>query len=311
MLFRSPYRGAGRPEATFAVERVIDQAAREMGIDKVELRRRNIIAPDAFPYQTPLNYNYDSGEFERNMDRALEMADAAGFAARRDAAKSAGKLRGLGIANAIEQAAGMFDEGAELRVDGAGIVTILSGVHSHGQGHATVFRQLVSERLGVDVEKIRYVQGDTDHVAYGHGTGGSRASGLAGSAMHLAAQRIIDKGKRIAAHALEAADADIEFEDGRFSVAGTDRLLEFEAIARIAHTVRGLPADMDSGLTAFASFTPPGPTFPNACHLCEVELYPTTGEIEVTGYWAVEDVGRVMNPLLLKGQLHEIGRAHV
>ena len=208
------------------------------------------------------------------------------------------------MANAVEQAAGMFDEGAEIRIDGGGTATLFMGVHSHGQGHATVFKQLISERLGLDVENIRYVQGDTDIVPYGHGTGGSRVSGLAGSALVLAADKIIEKGKRIAAHVLEAAAEDIEFSDGLFVIAGTDRQMDIASVARTAHTVRALPPEMDSGLTGFATFTPPGPTYPNACHICEVEVDPETGTSEFTRYCAVEDVGTVMNPLLLKGQLH-------
>jgi aerobic carbon-monoxide dehydrogenase large subunit len=299
-----PYRGAGRPEATYAIEQVIDKAAAELGIDRAEIRRKNLIPASAMPYQTPLSYCYDCGEFERNMDAALSRSSYDQFEARRAAAKANGKLLGLGIANAIEQAAGMFDEGAEIRFDSHGNATLLMGVHSHGQGHATVFRQLVSERLGVDIDRIQYVQGDTDKVAYGHGTGGSRAAGLAGSALFGATTRIIDKGKAIAAHALEAALVDIEFSDGQFAVAGTDRTLSLDDVARIANTIRALPPGMDSGLQAFATFTPPGPTYPNACHICEVMIDPQTGVIEMTGYWAVEDVGNVMNPMLLHGQLH-------
>jgi aerobic carbon-monoxide dehydrogenase large subunit len=298
-----PYRGAGRPEATLAIERVIDQAARELALDRVELRRRNMIPASAMPYQTPLTYQYDCGEFERNMDDALALIDYAGFEQRRSAAHASGKLLGFGIASAVEQAAGMFDEGAEIRFDANGIATLFIGVHSHGQGHATVFRQVIADKLGMEPAKIRYIQGDTDLVAYGHGTGGSRASGLAGSALFLAADRIIEKGKHIAAHMLEASAADIEFSDGSFAVVGTDRHVELDDIARVAHTVRGLPAGMDSGLTAFASFTPPGPTYPNACHVCEVEVDPVTGVLAFTRYCAVEDVGTVMNPMLLKGQL--------
>lgn len=300
----NPYRGAGRPEATFAVERVIDQAAREMGIDRAELRRRNIIPPDAFPYQTPLSYNYDCGEFERNMDRALEMADAAGFEARRVAARSAGKLRGLGLANAIEQAAGMFDEGGEIRFDQQGYVTVLMGTHAHGQGHETVFKQLISEKFDLDFERIRYVQGDTDMIAYGHGTGGSRVSGLGSAALMGAADKIVEKGKRIAAHNLEAAEIDIEFAEGRFAVAGTDRGLDLAEIAALAFQPAQLPPDMESGLNGFDTFKSPGPTFPNACHVSEVEIDPETGTIAVLRYAAVDDVGTVMNPMLLKGQLH-------
>lgn len=300
----SPYRGAGRPEATLAIEQVIDLAAREMGIDRVDLRRRNIIPADAFPYQTALSYNYDCGEFERNMDRAIEMADAAGFEARRESSHASGKLRGLGLANAIEQAAGMFDEGGEIRFDQEGHVTVLMGTHSHGQGHETVFKQLISEKFNIDSEQIRYVQGDTDMVAYGHGTGGSRVSGLGGAALMGAANRIIEKGKRIAAHNLEAAEVDIEFTDGRFAVAGTDRGLDMKEVAGLAFQPARLPSGMESGLNGFDTFKSPGPTFPNACHVAEIEIDQETGIVEIISYVAVDDVGTVMNPLLLKGQLH-------
>ena len=299
-----PYRGAGRPEATLLIEQAIDKAARELDIDRVELRRRNLIAPDAMPYQTPLSYCYDCGEFERNMDAALERCDYAGFAARRQVSEANGKLRGLGVINAIEQAAGMFDEGADLRFDASGMVTLSLGVHSHGQGHATVFRQVVASELGIDPARIRYVHGDTDLVSYGHGTGGSRASGLASAALVGACAKIVEKGKAISAHLLECAAEDVEFERGTFRIVGTDKTLSLDDVARQAHTVRGLPSGMDSGLKAFATFTPSGPTFPNATHCCEVEIDPLTGETSLLGYWAVEDVGTVMNPMLLKGQLH-------
>lgn len=300
----SPYRGAGRPEATLAIEQAIDLAARELGMDRVELRRRNMIAPDAMPYQTPLNYNYDCGEFERNMDRALEWAEADGFEERRAQSKATGKLRGLGIANAIEQAAGMFDEGGEIRFDQQGHATILMGTHSHGQGHETVFKQLISEKLGLEFEQIRYVQADTDLVAYGHGTGGSRVSGLGGAALSGAAGKIIDKGRRIAAHHLETAEVDIEFDAGRFAVAGTDRGLDLSEVAALAFQPAMLPPGMESGLTGFDTFKSPGPTFPNACHVSEIEIDPETGTVEILRYLAVDDVGTVMNPLLLKGQIH-------
>jgi len=299
-----PYRGAGRPEATSAIEQAIDLAARQLGIDRVELRRRNIIPPSAMPYQTALTYNYDCGEFERNMDRALEIADAASFEERRAKARDAGRLRGLGIANAVEQAAGMFDEGGEIRFDRQGRATILMGTHSHGQGHETVFRQLLSDKLGLDFEAMRYVQGDTDLVSYGHGTGGSRVSGLGGGALLGASVKIIDKGRSIAAHALEAPEQDIEFTDGRFTVAGTDRSLSLKEIAAMAFQPALLPPGMESGLTGFATFKAPGPTFPNACHVAEVEIDPETGVVRILRYGAVDDVGTVMNPLLLKGQLH-------
>jgi carbon-monoxide dehydrogenase large subunit len=299
-----PYRGAGRPEATLAIEQVIDRAAAELGIDRVDLRRRNIIPPEAMPFQTGLSYNYDCGEFERNMDRVLEMADAAGFEARRAAAREAGRLRGLGLANAVEQAAGMFDEGGEIRFDRQGHATVLMGTHSHGQGHETVFRQLLADQLGLEFDQIRYVQGDTDLVAYGHGTGGSRVSGLGGAALLAASGKIIDKGRLIAAHHLEAAAVDIEFADGRFTVAGTDRALTLAEVAAIAFEPALLPDGMESGLTGFATFKAPAPTFPNACHVSEVEIEPETGVLRILRYLAVDDVGTVMNPLLLKGQLH-------
>ena len=299
-----PYRGAGRPEATSAIEQVIDLAAREMGLDRVELRRRNIIPPSAMPFQTPLAYNYDCGEFERNMDRALALADAEGFEARRAEAKAAGRLRGLGLANAVEQAAGMFDEGGEIRFDRQGNATILMGTHSHGQGHETVFRQLLSDQLGLDFEAMRYVQGDTDLVGYGHGTGGSRVAGLGSAALRGAADKIIEKGRLIAAHSLEAPEVDIEFDDGRFAVAGTDRSLSLAEVAAIAFEPALLPPGMESGLQGFATFKAAGPTFPNACHVAEVEIDPQTGILRILRYLAVDDVGTVMNPALLEGQLH-------
>ncbi|MDP6563269.1 MAG: xanthine dehydrogenase family protein molybdopterin-binding subunit [Alphaproteobacteria bacterium] len=299
-----PYRGAGRPEATSAIEQAIDLAARELGIDRVALRRRNIIPPDAMPYQTALTYNYDCGEFERNMDRALELADAAGFEARRSEARAAGRLRGLGLANSVEQAGGMFDEGSEIRFDRQGNATILMGTHSHGQGHETVFRQLLSDQLGLDFEAMRYVQGDTDLVPYGHGTGGSRVAALGGSAVLAAAGKIIDKGRLIAAHSLEVPEVDIEFADGCFTVVGTDRSLSLQQIAAMAFDPARLPEGMDSGLSGFATFKAPGPTFPNACHIAEVEIDPETGMVRILRYVSVDDVGTVMNPALLKGQLH-------
>ena len=300
----SPYRGAGRPEATSAIEQVIDQAARELGIDRVELRRRNLIPPSAMPYQTPLSYNYDCGEFEANMDRACEMADAADFEARRAEARTKGKLRGLGIINSIEQAAGMFDEGGEIRFDRQGNASILMGTHSHGQGHETVLRQVLTDKLGLEFEQMRYVQGDTDLIGYGHGTGGSRVSGLGSSALLGAANKIIDKGRAIAAHKLEAAERDIEFTTGQFTVAGTDRSLSLIEVAALAFQPAMLPPGMESGLSGFDTFKAVAPTFPNACHVAEVEIDPETGVVKLLRYVAVDDVGTVMNPMLLKGQLH-------
>ena len=299
-----PYRGAGRPEASLAIELTIDKAARELGIDRVELRRRNIIPPDAMPFQTGLMFVYDCGEFERNMDRALELADRDGFDARRAEAAARGKLRGLGIANAIEQAAGLFEEAADIRFDPSGGVTVVVGTHSHGQGHETVFRQLLADTLGLAPEEIRYVQGDTDQVPHGHGTFGSRSAALAGSALVRASDRLIEKGKQIAAHKLEAAADDMVFEAGVFSIAGTDRSMRLQDVARASFAAKDLPEGMDTGLAGGATFVHPAPTFPNGCHVSEVEIDPDTGTIDILRYLLVDDVGTVMNPMLLKGQMH-------
>jgi carbon-monoxide dehydrogenase large subunit len=299
-----PYRGAGRPEASFCIELAIDLAARKLGIDRIELRRRNMIPPGKYPWKTPLTYVYDSGEFEAVLDKTVKAADVAGFAARKRASEARGRLRGLGISYTIEQSAGGFDEACQLRIDPSGGATLLIGTHSHGQGHETVFRQLLSDRLGLDFEDIRIVQGDTDQVAHGHGTFGSRSSGLGGAVIKLSADRVVEKAKQIAAHKLEAAAEDIEFKTGRFVVAGTDRAVAWKEVARLAYSPRLLPPGMETGLMAMASFTPPAPTFPNGCHICEVEIDPDTGVVRVDRYTVVDDVGTVMNPLLLKGQIH-------
>ena len=299
-----PYRGAGRPEAILALERAIDQAAQDLGIDRIALRRRNMIPADAMPFQTALTYKYDSGKFEENMDKALARADAAGFDARRTRAEKSAKLRGLGLANAIEQSAGLFDEGAEIRFDAGGNASVMMGLHSHGQGHETIFRQLLSDKLDLEFEQVRYVQGDTDIVPYGHGTFGSRSSGLGSGALARAADMIVEQGKRVAGHLLEAAAEDITFADGSFQVAGTDRSLALAAVARAALTPGRHPSDMDAGLKAFASFAHPAPTFPNGCHIAEVEIDRATGVVALVNYTVVCDVGTVMNPMLLEGQVH-------
>ena len=299
----APYRGAGRPEAALAIEYAIDHAARELGIDRIELRRRNLIPPEAMPFQTGLSYRYDCGEFERNMDEALAAIDLEGFASRRAATEAAGRLRGLGIANTIEQSAGVTDEWATIGLDPTGSATASVGVHSHGQGHETVFRQLVTERLGLGFERIRYVQGDTDQVPYGGGTGGSRAAVLGGSALARAADRIIERGRRLAAHSLECAVADVEFAEGRFEIPGTDRSISLQDVVRIAFSPARRPPDEEGGLSASAAFSPTGPTFPTGCHVCEVDIDPETGVVEMQRYCVVEDVGTVLNPLLLRGQL--------
>ncbi len=304
----APYRGAGRPEATFAIERVIDIAAEEMGLDRIELRRRNLIPSEAMPFRTGLVFTYDSGAFEANMDMALKEADWAGFAKRRSEAEKRGKLRGIGLANPIEIAGGPFknpnEEGAEIRFDASGNATILMGTHSHGQGHETAFRQLAVAFLGLDPEAIRVVYGDTDLVAHGRGTFGSRSLMVGGAALLRAADKIIARGKTIAAHLMEADASDIAFERGRFTVAGTDKNVRIEDVARTSYMAGKLPKDEEYGLAASAVVQPPDATFPNGCHVCEVEIDPDTGVVEMLNYVVVDDVGTVVNPMMVKGQIH-------
>jgi carbon-monoxide dehydrogenase large subunit len=304
----APYRGAGRPEATYAIERVIDVAADEMGIDRVALRRRNLIPPEAMPFRTGLVFTYDSGDFGKGMDLALEAADWAGFEARRAEAASRGMLRGIGIANAIEIAAGPFrspnEEGAAIRFEPDGGATLLVGSHSHGQGHETAFRQIAASLLGLSFGRVRVVFGDTDLVPHGRGTFGSRSVSVAGAALSRAAARIISRGRRIAAHLLEASEADIAFDAGSFRVSGTDRAVRIEEVAVAAYTPGRLPKGEELGLAAEAVVIPDEATFPNGCHVCEVEIDPETGEVRIERYAVSDDVGTVINPLLLKGQIH-------
>lgn len=298
------YRGAGRPEASYTIERLIDAAARELGIDRVDLRRRNTISPDEMPFKTGLVFTYDCGEFERNMDMALTAIDYADYRRRADESAKNGKLRGFGLANVIERAAALGEETAEIRFDPSGGVALLMGTHSHGQGHETVFKQLLSGKLGLDFDNVRYVQGDTDLVAHGFGTFGSRSSGLGGAALARAADKIIEKCRLIVAHAMEADPTDIEFASGVFSVVGTDRRTTLLEAAAQAFNAPKLPPGMEPGLHERAAFSPIGATFPNGCHACEVEIDPETGVVEILRYVVVDDVGNVMNPMLLKGQIH-------
>ncbi|MBM3486538.1 MAG: xanthine dehydrogenase family protein molybdopterin-binding subunit [Alphaproteobacteria bacterium] len=300
----APYRGAGRPEATYVLERVIDKAAREMKIDRFELRRRNLIPASAMPYKTGFVFTYDSGDFAKNMDDALRLADVAGFAQRKEDSRRRGRLRGLGFANAIEQSAGAFEETAEIRIDASGFLTLHMGTHSHGQGHDTAFRQILCDLLGVEFENIRLVQGDTDQAIHGRGTFGSRSSGAGGAAMKRAAERIIEKCRKIAAHRLEAAVDDIAFKDGVFAVVGTDRRMTIKEAAAAAYSPMMLPKDVEAGLSEYAVWVPPAPTFPNGSHVSEVEIDPETGTLHLDRYIVVDDVGTIVNPLLLKGQLH-------
>ncbi|MDE0540277.1 MAG: xanthine dehydrogenase family protein molybdopterin-binding subunit [Rhodospirillales bacterium] len=299
----SPYRGAGRPEAAYIIERMIDLAAAETGIDPIELRRRNFIPVDAFPYKTPLTFTFDCGEFEAVMDEALELGDRAGFEARREASKAEGKLRGLGISCTIEQAAAPQSETAELRFDPSGTVTVLCGTTPHGQGHETIYKQLVCDRLGIEPGDIRVIEGDTDKVSFGTGTGGSRSATIGTSAVLAAVDKVIGKCHRIAAHMLEAADADVTYENAAFAVAGTDKSLPFIDVAKAAFQKANLPDGMESGLYEIATYDPEKANFPNGCHLSEVEIDPDTGEIEIVKYTVVHDVGFELNPLLVNGQV--------
>ena len=300
----APYRGAGRPEASLAIEKTIDAAAREMGLDRVDIRRRNLIPADAMPYKTGLIFQYDSGEFETVLDKALKLADYDGFEARRAEARTRGVYRGIGIGFAIEQSAAPLEETAEIRFDATGNCKILMGTLNQGQGHDVTFKQILNETLGMPMEKVTLVQGDTDIVSHGRGTFGSRSAGNGGGAIRMASDRIIEKGRKIAAHMLEAAETDIAFEDGNFVVAGTDKAVNISDVAKLAYNPMALPHEIEPTLTAFAAYRPKAPTFPNGCHLCELEIDPETGKTEFKSYVVVDDVGTVVNPMLLKGQIH-------
>ncbi|MBN8908761.1 MAG: molybdopterin-dependent oxidoreductase, partial [Rhodospirillales bacterium] len=241
--------------------------------------------------------------FEENMDRAMKLSGWTSFAARRAEAKKRGRLRGIGISNTIETASDATLETAELRFDPTGGVTIVAGSVSHGQGHATVQTQILADRLGIDPERVNYIQGDTDAVAFGMGTGGSRSTTMSGSALVLVSEKIVAKGRKLAAHMLEASEGDIDFRDGRFTIAGTDRSLGIHDVAKAAFQLDKLPAGMEPGLYDTATYRSPSANYPNGAHVCEVEIDPDTGETEVVGYWVVDDVGTVINPLLLKGQI--------
>lgn len=299
-----PYRGAGRPEAVYCVERVIDTAAREMGIDAAELRRRNLIPEISEPFSTGFLFTYDSGEFEKNMDGALGMIGYDDFAGRRAEAKSRGRLRGIGIANCIEQSAGGPPEWAQIRFDPSGTVTLIMGTHNHGQGHETIFRQMLADMLGLEFEQVRLAQGDSDVSMMGTGTFGSRSSGVGGASIQLAAEKIVDKCKTLVSHHLEAAVEDIEFADGTFTVAGTDKTMSLMDAAKHAHNFMTAPPGFELGLDEWAAWSPPAPTFPNGCHVAEVEIDPDTGETDIVRYCMVDDVGTIINPLLLAGQVH-------
>jgi carbon-monoxide dehydrogenase large subunit len=303
-----PYRGAGRPEATYAIERVIDVAARELGIDPIELRRRNLIPASSMPFKTGLVFTYDCGDFARVMDMALALADHAGFERRRAEARQRGKLLGLGLANPIEVAGGPYTgvnpDTAEMRVNPDGSVSLFAGSTSMGQGNQTAFAQIVSDKLGLSPERIQVFWGDSDMLGAGRGNGGSGALTVGGSAVLRATEKVIERGRRIAAKLLEAAHEDVVLRDGRFTVAGTDRGVTFNNVARAAYQPRQLPPGFEPGFSETAAFVPPAVTFPNGCHLCEVEIDEETGTVRVVRYAVVDDVGRMVNPMLVKGQIH-------
>src|SRR2546425_378551 len=281
-----------------------DAAARELGVDRIELRRRNIIPSSAMPYRTPLGGNYDCGAFDKNMEEALKLADVVGFPARREAARKRGVLRGLAVVNAIEKAAGPQLEFAEIRFAPSGSATLLMGSKNQGQGHETTFKQILHERLGLDPADVRYIDGDTERVGFGMGTMGSRSTVIGGTALWTAADKVIAKGKKIAARLLEAAEADITFADGKFSVVGTDRAVVLKDVARAAFQTAQLPPGLEPGLYETGTFVPKQDTWPNGCHVCEAEIDPDTGAVTLVSYVIVDDVGTVINPVTLKGQIH-------
>jgi carbon-monoxide dehydrogenase large subunit len=311
------YRGAGRPEATFLLERLVDAVANDTGIDRVELRRRNFIPSDAFPYQTPVALQYDSGDYTATLNAALKVADYAGFPTRRQEAAARGKLRGIGVSTYLEACgiapsavvgalgarAGLY-ECANVKVHPTGSVTVYTGSHSHGQGHETTMAQLVASQLGVPLDQVDIVHGDTAKIPFGMGTYGSRSLAVGGSAMVKAMDKIITKGKKIAAHLMEASVEDIEFKDGKFTVAGTDKEKALVDISLAAYVPHNYPIEeLEPGLDETAFYDPKNFTFPGGCHVAEVEIDPDTGATTVVNFVAVDDVGRVINPMIVEGQV--------
>jgi aerobic carbon-monoxide dehydrogenase large subunit len=302
------YRGAGRPEATYAIERLIDVAARERGFSPYELRRRNLIPPEAMPYKTALTFTYDCGEFEANMQEAAALAELETFAQRRAEAARRGRLRGIGLCNCIEVAGGPFlrptKDLATLRLAEDGRLVLRSGSMSVGQGLETTMTQLVADRFGIPLEQVVWEGGDTDLLPGGKGNGGSGALCVGGSAVSLATDKVIERARHIAADLLEAAVADIELSNGRFIIAGTDRFVDLVTVAQAAHDPTQVPPGAESGLVESGEFTPTAVTFPNGTHVCEVEIDAETGVTEIVRYSAVEELGRVLNPMIVAGQIH-------
>jgi carbon-monoxide dehydrogenase large subunit len=310
------YRGAGRPEACYVLERLADEAALRLGLDRAEIRRRNLVPVEAMPYKTPIGPTYDCGNFSKVFGRLLEIADYQGFATRRTTSKRSGKCRGFGMALYVESSgiapsrfatslgarAGFF-EAATIRVQPDSSVQAMLGTHSHGQGHATTFAQIIASRLGVPIAQVEIIEGDTDQVPFGTGTFGSRSIAVGGSALDRAAMKIVTKGKQIAAHLLEAAAADIHFANGVFEVAGTDRSITLREVARAAYIPGNYPPDLEPGLADTAVYDPPAFAWSNGAHACEVEVDPDIGQVDVIGYWSVDDVGTVINPMIVEGQI--------
>ena len=311
------YRGAGRPEATYVVERIVETAARELGMDPAELRRRNMIRPADFPYQTPVALVYDIGDYEASLDKALQLIDYAGFPARKAAAAAAGKRRGIGLSCYIEACGlapsklaislgagvGLYESG-EIRVNPTGSVTVFTGTHSHGQGHETTFAQVVAAKLGIGIDDVEVVHGDTGRVEFGLGTYGSRSLAVGGSAIVGAAEKVIAKGKRIAAHMLEADVASIDFEDGQFRLRDSNRALSFGEVAFAAYVPADYPEDLEPGLSEKAFYDPENFTYPAGTHIAEVEIDADTGTVELVNLVAVDDFGTLINPLIVHGQVH-------
>jgi carbon-monoxide dehydrogenase large subunit len=310
------YRGAGRPEATFVVERLVEAAAREIGMDPAAFRRRNFVSK--FPHQTPVIMTYDCGDYKASLVKAMEMADVKGFGKRRREAARRGKLRGLGYSTYIEacgiapsQAVGSLGAGvglwesAEVRVNPVGTVEVLTGSHSHGQGHETTFAQLVSSRLGISIDNVSIVHGDTDKVQFGMGTYGSRSGAVGMSAISKALDKIEAKAKKVASHVLEAAEADIDFKDGKFTVKGTDKSVDFGTVALNAYIAHKFnPQELEPGLKEGSFYDPTNFTFPAGCHICEIEVDQETGVASIVKWTAVDDFGNVINPMIVEGQVH-------
>ncbi|WP_342642239.1 xanthine dehydrogenase family protein molybdopterin-binding subunit [Rhodoligotrophos ferricapiens] len=310
------YRGAGRPEATYVIERLVETAARDLNIDPAEIRRRNFIK--SFPHQTPVILTYDAGDYEASLNRALELIDYRNFPQRRAMSESRGRLRGIGFSTYIEAcglapsaAVGSLGAGvglwesAEVRVNPTGNVEVLTGSHAHGQGHETTFAQLVSERLGISIDQVSIVHGDTDKVQFGMGTYGSRSGAVGMSAIAKALDKIEAKARKVAAHVMEASEADIAFENGAFTVKGTDRKMAFGEVALAAYVAHKFPtSEIEPGLKESAFYDPSNFTFPAGCHICEVEIEPATGETTILNWVAVDDFGTIINPMIVEGQVH-------